>query len=337
MERDLGTQHPVAAGQFHRRLAHRAAAEERPHHHALRAGGRQPLAGAAERQALRLGRIAAHPHVLPVREAPAMERVLLHGGHDRFGAGVDGDAGVAALPVQHARRVGFRRHEPQAASVVVRCRDPLALRVEHQPGHGRGMLEHLERLARGGEDVRGLSHGAGDQPGLRVRMRRHLLHPFRTEPRHVRDRPVPPHAAEPPVIAARDPALGGRGQRQHRPGMDLDAGPCAGPGRQVYGAVAQREGRRAAPLEHGAHHIGAQAPLRAAAVQQVLGRGQPAHPFSSLTWHASNPRRSCGRFRLRPMNTSLLRRSAPGAQGPMKSPSAIMCTAWKAKRRSSFW
>ena len=49
----------------------------------------------------------------------------------------------------------------------------------------------------------------------------------------------------------------------------------------------------------------------------------------------SKPRRSCGRFRLRPMNTSRLVRGASGAHFPMKSPSAIMCTAWKAKRRSS--
>ena len=44
----------------------------------------------------------------------------------------------------------------------------------------------------------------------------------------------------------------------------------------------------------------------------------------------SKPRRSTGRLRLRPMNTRRDERASPARQGPMKSPSAIMCTAWNA-------
>ena len=66
-------------------------------------------------------------------------------------------------------------------------------------------------------------------------------------------------------------------------------------------------------------------------------QGQSLWPFYLPRQAAqlSNPRRSCGRLRLRPMKTMRLVRASLGFQGARKSPSAIMWTAWKAKRRSS--
>ena len=58
------------------------------------------------------------------------------------------------------------------------------------------------------------------------------------------------------------------------------------------------------------------------------------HHFQSAT-QPSKPRRSFGRLRLRPMNTMRLVRGSPSFHSLMKSPSAIMCTAWKANRRGS--
>ncbi len=133
--------HAVAAGEFQRRLAHRAAAEERPQHHRVGAAGRQPFAGARERHRLRLAGIAAHAHVLAVRQRPAVQRVLLHRRHHRLALRVDGDADMAALPFQQPRAVGLRRDEPQARTVVMRGADPLALAVEGQAGHRRRMRQ----------------------------------------------------------------------------------------------------------------------------------------------------------------------------------------------------
>ncbi len=78
-------------------------------------------------------------------------------------------------------------------------------------------------------------------------------------------------------------------------------------------------------------------PTRASVIVKHRDIGlSPDRALCYSTVQLSKPRRSCGRFRLRPMNTSRLKRFSPSFQGPMKSPSAIMCTAWKAKRRFSF-
>ncbi len=70
--------------QFQRRLAHRAAAEEGPEHDGIGARRGEPAPGAREGNRFRLGRVAAHAHVLAVRKAPAVQRILLHRGDDGF-------------------------------------------------------------------------------------------------------------------------------------------------------------------------------------------------------------------------------------------------------------
>ncbi len=239
------------------------------------------------------------------------------------------------------RGVGLGADEPQRAAVVVRRGDPLALGVERDAGDGRGVLEALQRLAAARTRApscppRRPADGVLASPNAAT-CSTHL------EPKRAISATSPPgptrrkRPSSPPVTQPPRPSAA---MRQHRPVMRRDADPLALGRRDPHRAVAKREGRasrprtrrrrRTRPAPASSPAPGAGYPARA------LARGLAEKGHHPATWHASNPRRSCGRFRLRPMNTSFERRSAPSGHGPMKSPSAIMCTAWKAKRRSSF-
>ena len=107
--------HVAARAELHRRLAHRPVLGlERPDDRRRRAGARQPFALGAPRQALHLGRIAGHAHVLAVGELPAMQRVLLHGGDDEIAVRRKGDRRYARRPIP--ARPACRRRPGNAAS-----------------------------------------------------------------------------------------------------------------------------------------------------------------------------------------------------------------------------
>ena len=134
-------------------------------------------------------------------------------------------------------------------------------------------------------------------------------------------------ARSPTTHHRRAPAAGGappgevhRRRPSRRPGIGARwrRAPCS---RCLF-----RQGRGARPADaqgwNGVTRAPASAPPQAAAAPAM---------------HPSKPRRSTGRFRLRPMNTIFEARFSPVFQGPMKSPSASICTAWKAKRSSEPW
>src|SRR6185312_8479526 len=114
---------------------------------------------------------------------------------------------MAALPFQPARTVGFRRDEPQRRAVVVRRRDALAARVEHQAGDARRMLDLLEFCPRPVEQVHLLADRAGQQAlALLAGEARDVLDPFHAERRDLRRRAVRADAPEAAVVAAADEA-----------------------------------------------------------------------------------------------------------------------------------
>ena len=143
MTGDCGDAH--REGREHLRLlAHRAVlALERPEHELLGARRGEPLAahGPAERAHAR--RIAGHPHVLGVDDAPAVQRRLLHRRHHELAVRAEGDVVVRALPLQQLGR-GLRVRKPHRHAVVMGDREPHALRREGQPADG-GL--HLDRCA----------------------------------------------------------------------------------------------------------------------------------------------------------------------------------------------
>lgn len=134
------------------------------------------------------------------------------------------------------------------------------------------------------------------------------------------------------------PVLSGSADRARTAGA---GGPYGGPAARRGTGVRRRCGERA--IAHGRRGVGWPFGGRPA-TRNRTGSGRNAGRRAACrratggcqsTVQASNPRRSWGRFKLRPMKTRRLVRGSPSFQGPMKSPSAIMCTAWKAKRRSS--
>ena len=139
----------------------------------------------------RLARIAGHAHVLPVGQPPAVQRVLLHGGDHALAVRADGDAGMAALPLQLARAVGFRGDEPQAGAVVVRGGDALAFRIEHQAGDAGGMVERLQFLPVAVEQVHLPADRAGQQARSWRRRSWRRARPISCRSRRYRPRPRP--------------------------------------------------------------------------------------------------------------------------------------------------
>ena len=147
-----------------RRLAHRAVlARERPQDELGRARGREPLAvgGPVERAHAR--GVARHAHVLAVGEPPAVQRRLLHGGDQEAPVGTEGDGEMRALPLQRLGR-GLGVRKPQRRAVVVRDREPEALRREGEPADGRGRRRAL-LLALAGAHEGVLAGRPGDRAG----------------------------------------------------------------------------------------------------------------------------------------------------------------------------
>jgi hypothetical protein len=281
MRRDARADHAVAAGQLHRGLAHRAAAEERPQHDRVGAAARQPLAPLRPAERFGLRRIAAHAHVLAVRQAPAMQRVLLHRRHHGVARRMHRDGDVAALPFQLARAVGLGADEPQRRAIVVRGDDALALRIERQPGDRRGMLQRLQPGARTVEDMHQLADRAG-QHRLVAGMAGDVLDPFVAEAVDRLHRSAGADAAERAVVAARQEAAGHAvgSERQRGTVMHRDAAPRRSGRslRMAQRAVAQREGRdTAGAVELRRHDEGAQVLRLAPCRQEKLRLGRLAH------------------------------------------------------------
>ncbi len=306
MTGDLGAKNAVAAGEFDRRLAHRAAAEERPQHHRIRAAARQPLAVAGERQRLRLRRVAGHAQVLAVRQPPAMQRILLHRRHHGVAVRMDRQRGVAALPFQPARAVGLRRDKPQGCAVVVRGADALALGVEGETGDRGGMRELLQLLSGLVEQVDRLADAAGEQPlALVARMTGDVLHPFHAEVGDIADCAIGADATECSVIAAGQEACraGVGSERERRSVVHVRLPPVllVRDGDEVQRSVAEGECRRpAGAIEACGDDECVEVAMEAASLQQELG-DRVAHDVAppppapsrkgrgSLVWRALLP------------------------------------------------
>ncbi len=159
--------HDVGArAEFQRRLAHRAIlALERPDDRRRRTGRGKPLALGGPGQRLHLGRIAGHAHVagLGARldiEFPAVQRVFLHGGHEKIAIRREGDAGVGAFPFQ-IDRLRAHANPVQRNAIVARSSDAHALWREG---------EAFDRALLG--EFLGLAVGKADECALRRRHRR---------------------------------------------------------------------------------------------------------------------------------------------------------------------
>ena len=116
--------------------------------------------------------IAGHPHVLAVGKPPAVQRRLLHRGDQKTPIGREQRAEMRALP---GERLGLRIRvrKPERRAVVMRDREPQALRREGKPAHGRGHFKLS--LALVGADEGGLS----DRPRDRARRpERDLIDPL---------------------------------------------------------------------------------------------------------------------------------------------------------------
>ena len=162
-------------------------------------------------------------------------------------SGMMRDAGMAALPFQPARRVGLGAPRTTARRRCNATRRPLALRVEHEAGDGRGMLQRLQLRAPRVEHMHVLADRAGEQSRLAVGEARDMLHPFRRRtaaivaPRRRRrcgeTAPSSPPVTKPPRRVRR--------QREHRAVMHRDVVPFAGSARAPSRSVPSPERERA--------------------------------------------------------------------------------------------
>ena len=141
------------------------------------------------------------------------------------------------------------------------------------------------------------------------------------------------------VIAARDPAAAhGRTSPGCRPVVRLDSADQAPPGlSDPHAAVAQRERRRAAGREPGAdHELAGTARLDAPVLDQDKIERSWSALIQAATWHALEAAPKLRAVQVTADEHQLAAaRVPPPATAPTKSPSAIMCTAWNAKRRVS--
>ncbi len=234
-----------------------------------------------------------------------MQRVLLHGGHHRLAGRMHGDAGMAALPLQPPRAVHLGGHEPQRGAVVVRGGHPLALGVEGEAGDGGRMVELLQ-LRRAVEHVHRLADGAGEQPACRAPRPARPTSAELGESRRCRPR----GPAERAVVAAGHEAVAPT-RRAPAPRRHAPRRPASRPA--THAACRRPARRRRAPARRTAATTKASS-SRVSPRASSSERRRQRSPQAG-TWHASNPRRSCGRLRLRPMNTRRERRSSPSGQG----------------------
>ena len=232
--------HVAARAELERRLAHRPVLRlERPDDRRRRAGAGQPFALGAPGQALHLGGIAGHAHVLAVGELPAMQRVFLHGGDDEIAVRRKGDRGMGARPFELDRlAVGGR--EMQRHAIVAGDAEAHALRREGEPFDRARMLEFLH-LAVGEADMGVAARSEGDRA---LRSSRDAGHPFAAEVgRAISTEPSVAIAAtlpsSPPVIRR---GIGGV-ERRRSAGPHAPAPSC---GRGRAGGRCRRRARRTA-------------------------------------------------------------------------------------------
>ena len=193
-------------------------------------------------------------------------------------------------------------------------RDALSLRIEGDAADGGGVRQGFQRGAPGVQHMHRLGDGRGADATL---MRRDMLHPFAAEFGELGGGAVGCHAHHAPVIAAAQRAIlavgaereAGAAMRRHRHPI----GRCLRKLRDSHRAVAEPRMQRAPlPPEGEADDPGAQRVRGAALAEQEFHIRRVTH-----AWQPSKPRRSCGRFRSRPMKTILDLRGSPSFQGPI--------------------
>ena len=84
--------------------------------------------------------------MLAVDQPPAVQHRLLHGGDEEAAVRADRGAEMRALPFELFRRRPRGVGKPQRGAVVVRDRQPKALRQESEPADGRRRFEFAQLL-----------------------------------------------------------------------------------------------------------------------------------------------------------------------------------------------
>src|ERR1700722_6979166 len=134
----------LAHAAFARGLAHRAVLVlERPDDGGVGPGGREPLAVMRPGKGARLGRISGHAHVARILKPPAVQRVLLHRGHEKTPVRREGDVEMRALPL-YGLRIAFDLRKPERRAVVVGRREAKALGLEGEAARGRRRAPRLD-------------------------------------------------------------------------------------------------------------------------------------------------------------------------------------------------
>jgi len=227
--------------------------------------------------------------------------------------------------------------QPHRRTIVMRRGDTFALGVERNAADGGGMFQRLERIRpRRITQFHILARGKGDHAALRripgVGPGRDMFNPAAPLDQ-VTDGPIGGHAAQGVVVPPRQeptrPRIGR--DRQDRTIMDGHHLPRIGlPPIRTRGEddipLPRDEGDLLAVTRNdAAGHMG-QCAGGATPLQKGFGHGR-VHLLTHLARQLSKPRRSCGRLRLRPMNTRRDCGVSSAFHGPMKPPSAIICTA----------
>ena len=151
--------HIGAHAAFARRLAHGAVlAGERPDDAGVGARGREPFAVMRPGEAARLAGIAGHAHVLGVGDAPAVQRIFLHGGDEKAPVGRDSGVDMGTRPGERLRLAGVGEPERRAEEPTT-FEDVDVLVVRRDQLQGPRIVDHA---------------GAGNSARARQRHRHHF-------------------------------------------------------------------------------------------------------------------------------------------------------------------
>ena len=255
-----------------------------------------------------------------------MQRRLVHGGDQKLVVGAERDAEMRAGPFQQLRRRGHVR-KPQRHAVVMRDREPQALRRERKPADGRG---HLERF------LLALAARA------RTRSCRPTTPPRRRDAaRHCRssaawgrsrERRLSPFASSATTLPSSPPmtmraAIGGRaqnaaavhGDRRHLASRVTSATFSSAPTKAALSP------RKCTAVDRRADATG-----RTRSVTETMEPELSARIefFHHVVMQLSKPSRIICSGNSRPMKTRRLSRCSPSFQSRWWSPSSIMCTPW---------
>ena len=125
--------------------------------------------------------VAAHAHVLAVRQLPAVQSVFLHRRDNGLALGMDNNAGMAALPLQFAGSVGLGGDEPERGAVVVGRPNSLAFPSNTRPVTVEGWVSSFSTLPDWSNSLTSLPALAAIRPSPVDRVGCNVLHPFPAE------------------------------------------------------------------------------------------------------------------------------------------------------------